>query len=63
MNIHHRIVMLKETKKGDRVRLGKLVYRRGDYVPSERKYILKNEWNGRIWKRLVRGNQLVDVNF
>ena len=58
----HQIVMLKEVKKGEYIRIGKSVYVRDDYVASERKFIIyRHDDINR--ERLVRGNQLVEVNF
>ena len=62
MNMDHQIVMLKEVKKGEYIRIGKSVYVRDDYVASERKFIIyRHDDINR--ERLVRGNQLVEVNF
>ena len=54
--------MIKETKKGTLVRIGKSVYVRDDYVASERKYSLYR-YDDINRERLVRGSYIVEVDF
>ena len=62
MTMDHQIVMLKEVKKGEYIRIGKSVYVRDDYVAGERKFIIyRHDDINR--ERLVRGSHIVEHGF
>jgi len=56
------IVMVKQVKKGELVRIGKSVYVRDEYCREAGKYFL-TRWDDINRERLVRGSQLVEVGF
>ena len=56
------LTTVKDIKKGTLVRIGKSVYVRDSYVPSERKYSL-TRYDDINRERLVRGSHIVEHGF
>ena len=56
------IVMVKQVKKGDLVRIGQSVYTKDGYCREAKRYILVR-WDDISRERLVRGSKLVEVGF
>ena len=53
---------VKNTCRGELVRIGKSVYVRDDYIREEKRYML-TRWDDTSRSRLVKGSKLVEVGF